>query len=93
MQSLSSKVEQFLGSVASVTELQECEAQLTDAILLLFAPASGAERCGWSEADEQTWRDLTVLDKLRREVVTEIASIRAKAGLEILGAESMTLPS
>jgi len=85
MPGLSEEIGQFLDAVALVGELQAHEAALIAASRADWAQLLHAERMADEDASDRLGRELVVMRRLRREIADEIAKIREREGLQILG--------
>lgn len=85
MPELSEEIGQFLDAVALVWELQAHDAALVAAASRDWAQLLQAERMGDDDTSDRLARELIVMRRLRREIADEIANIREREGLQILG--------
>jgi len=85
MRMLSSEIEQFLESVASVSELQASDAALVEAARALSDPSALRKEGGGCETPEVVRQKLWFIGELRREIAEAIARIRAQESLQVLG--------
>jgi len=88
MRVLSSEIDQFLESVASVSELQASDAALVDAARALSDPSATRMKAGGCETPEAVRQKLWFISELRREIAEAIARIRAQEALQVLGEDS-----
>jgi hypothetical protein len=80
MAMLSPEIEQFLESVASVSELEASDAGLVEAARAL----SGGAPYAADDVRQKLW----FIRELRREIADAIARVRDQGALQILGGES-----
>lgn len=76
---------QFLDAVVLVSELEASDAALVEAARTLWARLARAEDLGRADATEPISRELLFVGVLRRAIAEEIANIRARESLQVLG--------
>jgi hypothetical protein len=85
MVALSVEIDQFLDTVARVSELEAAEAALADEEERLFPRLDFAEQMDWTDTIKRLGRELYLVTRKRRDLGAKIAKARACAGLQVLG--------
>lgn len=90
MKALSLEVQKFLDSVALVSELEASDAALVEAGRTLWDQLTRAEDMEWTEIRDRAMRKLGLVGQLRGQIAMQIADIRSRESLQILGDDPAT---